>query len=137
MRKLLFLFFFGIFPLDSIVSNAAENCVQGYNVDLMHYRKQVILKGKGGGTGEATRSLYIYPIEVFLENKMLSLDFLSKLSDVVVTVTNIETNDVICQETLAICIGILPIDLSAETVGNYRIKLISGDYDLSGDFVLE
>lgn len=137
MKKLLFLLFLGIFPLDFIINNAAENCVQGYNVDLMHYRRQVILKGKGGRAGETTRTPNIYPIEVFLENKVLSLDFLSKLSGVTVTIINIETNDIIYQHALATCIGILSIDLSTEKVGNYSLELVSGDYDLSGNFVFE
>lgn len=135
MKKLLFLLFLGIFPFDFIIYNAAENCVQGYNVDSMHYRRQVALKGKE--SDKTTRTPNIYPIEVFLENKVLSLDFLSKLSGVTVIVTNIETNNVIYQGSLAMYIGILPIDLSTEKVGNYRLEIVSKDYDLFGNFILK
>lgn len=135
MKKLLFLLFLGIFPIDFIFSNAVEYGVQNYNVDLMHYRRPVVLKGKEND--KTTRTPNIYPIEAFLENKVLSFNFLSKLSDMVITVTNIDTNDVIYQDNLVMCIGILPIDLSAKKLGNYRLKLVSGDYDLSGDFILE
>lgn len=134
MKKLLFLFF-GIFPLNFIVGNAVEYGPQSGSVDLIHNGRQISLKGKG--SNKTTRTLNSYSIEAFLEKKVLFLNFLSKLSNVAVTVTNVDTNDILYQDTLIVYIGILSIDLSTEKNGNYKLELISIDNDLSGYFVLK
>lgn len=137
MKKLLLLFFLGIFPSDIIISNAAECSAQSYSVNLVHSRRQVILKGKGGRADKTTRMPTVYPVEAFLERKVLLLDVLSNLSDVVVTITNVETTDIVYDGVFTMGVGIFPIDLSAEKVGNYQLELVSDDCDLIGNFVLE
>lgn len=132
MKKLLFLLLLGVFPLEFIVGNT-----QCYNVNIMACRRQIALKGKAGNGDKTTRAPYVYPVEVFIENNMLSLDFLSKRSSVFVTVINVTTNDIIYKNNLSMYSGILLIDLKTERTGGYKLILVSGDYDLSGDFVLE
>lgn len=135
MKKLLFLFLLGILPLNFIVGNVGCYGTQNNNVDLAHNQRTIILKGKK--SNETSRIPKIYPVEAFLENKVLSLNFLSELPSVVVAVTNVKTNDVVCWNVFTSYIGILPVDLSMEEVGNYKIEIVAGEYDLTGDFVLE
>lgn len=135
MKKLLFLFLLGILPLNFIVGNVGCYSTQNNNVDLVHNQRTIILKGKK--ENKTSRSPKIYSVEAFLENKVLSLNFLSELPSVVVTVTNVKTNDVISRNIFTSYIGVLPVDLSMEEVGNYKIEIVAGEYDLTGDFVLE
>lgn len=135
MKRLLFLLFVGLFPLNFIISNAAQYSMQSWN---MHFTgRKVPLKGRGGRANQTTRTSVVYPVEASITVKVLTLDFLSKSSSVTVTVTNVETNDVIYHDIFFIYTGILSIDMSAEEVGNYKVELVSQDYELSGDFVLE
>lgn len=59
------------------------------------------------------------------------------MPSVVVTVTNVETNNVVSQDIFTSYIGTLSIDLSTEEMGNYKIEIVAGEYELTGDFVLE
>lgn len=135
MKKLLFLFLLGILPLNFIVGNVGCYSTQNNNVDLVHNQRTIVLKGKK--SNETSRIPKIYPVEAFLENKVLSLNFLSELPSVVVAVTNVRINDVISQNIFTSYIGVLSIDLSMEEIGNYKIEIVAGEYDLTGDFVLE
>ena len=135
MKKLLFLFLLGILPLNFIVGNAGCYSTQNNNVYLVHNQRTIILKGKK--ENKTSRTLKIYPVEAFLENKVLSLNFLSELPSVVVTVTNVETNNVVSQDIFTSYIGTSSIDLSTEEMGNYKIEIVAGEYELTGDFVLE
>ena len=91
----------GIFPLDLIVGNATECGAKGNYVDLMYDRRQVALKGKE--SNKTTRTSSTYPIEAFFENRVLNLNFISKLSNLTVIVTNVDANDIIIKRLL-LCI---------------------------------
>lgn len=136
MKKILFLFLFSVFSSDLIIGSVSEYNMQSYDANLIHSRRQVFIKAKKRA-GEATRSLYVYPVEAFIENKTLSLNFLSELSSVSVSVTNKETAEIVYKGILSMYLGTLSIDMCAEKSGNYKLELVSDDYELSGDFVLE
>lgn len=96
--------------------------------------RKIILKGKGNIQHETARSIVVYPIDAYLDGKMLYVDILSKTSDITVKVVNVNTEEIVYQGK--IMDKSFSIDLSLETEGSYKIELLSESYELSGDFEL-
>lgn len=75
-------------------------------------------------------------MEASINNDVLYIDFLSKVSSVTVTVVNLDTNKTVYLNTFISPISLITLDLSLKEGVAYRLELLSKDYDLSGDFEL-
>lgn len=129
MKRILLLLLLGMFFSNVPFVFSANNAI----LEKCSTRK-IILKGKGNIKQEIARSIVAYPIDVYLDGKMLYVDILSKTFDLTVKVVNVNTEEVIYQGK--IMDKSLSIDLSLETEGSYKIELLSESYELSGDFEL-
>ena len=136
MKKLLFLLFLGIFFSDLILGNSPNCNIRGCNMELSCSSRKIILKGKGALDNKTTRIPAIYPVEASINNDVLYIDFLSKVSSVTVTVVNLDTNKTVYLNTFISPISLITLDLSLKEGVAYRLELLSKDYDLSGDFEL-
>ena len=105
-------------------------------MELSYFSRKIILKGKGALDDKTTRIPAIYPVEASINNDVLYIDFLSKVSSVTVTVVNLDTNKTVYLNTFISPISLITLDLSLKEGVAYRLELLSKDYDLSGDFEL-
>ena len=136
MKKLLFLLFLSIFFSDLILGNSPNCNIKSYSMELSYFSRKIILKGKGDLYNKTTRIPAIYPVEASINNDVLYIDFLSKVSSVTVTVVNLDTNKTVYLNTFISPISLITLDLSLKEGVAYRLELLSKDYDLSGDFEL-
>ena len=105
-------------------------------MELSYFSRKIILKGKGALDNKTTRIPAIYTVEASINNDVLYIDFLSKVSSVTVTVVNLDTNKTVYLNTFISPISLITLDLSLKEGVAYRLELLSKDYDLSGDFEL-
>lgn len=129
MKRILLLLFLGIFSANimfvfSVNDATVEKCTT----------RKVILKGKDKVKGEVARTPVVYPVEVFIDGKVLYINVLKENTDFTVSIINVIGEENIYQgKTMD---GMLTIDLNLEMDGSYRIELLSEDSELSGDFDL-
>ena len=105
-------------------------------MELSYFSRKIILKGKGALDNKTTRIPAIYPVEASINNDVLYIDFLSKVSSVTVTVVNLDTNKTVYLNTFINPVSLITLDLNLVEGTAYRLELLSKDYDLSGDFEL-
>ena len=134
MRKLLFLLFLCVFPLKLVLGYSPNYNLERY--DMQSTMRKVLLKGKGHLEDKVARSPVYYPVEAFVNEKMLYVKFLSKPLNVYLSITNINTSEIVYKEIFSTSIEGYSVDLSLEKTGNYKIELISETYDLFGEFDL-
>lgn len=116
--------------------NTYKSLILSYSADYRRISRKIILKGKGALDNKTTRIPAIYPVEASINNDVLYIDFLSKVSSVTVTVVNLDTNKTVYLNTFISPISLITLDLSLKEGVAYRLELLSKDYDLSGDFEL-
>lgn len=132
MRKLLLLLFFCVFPLKLVLGYSPEYNLERY--DIQSTVRKVILKGKGHLEDKVARSPVFYPVEMFVNERMLYFNFLSKVLNVSLIVTNIYTTEIVYKENFSISTGAFFVDLSHEETGYYKVELVFETYDLLGEF---
>lgn len=81
-----------------------------------------------------SRSIPIAPIAI-IDNSLLSIDLLSPVSTVTITVTDAETDEIVYSSTEC-DVEKIAINLSGENMGKYTLDIELPDNAFTGDFEL-
>lgn len=128
MKKRLLVVFLFIGLLNSLLTNAQEVMTS------VETKREVPLKAdKPGQPGDILRSPAVHPAEASVCGELLTIDFLYPVSSITITLTNVSTGEVVYWEVYEMA-GNAVIDLSAETPGEYQLKLTSPQWCLRGSF---
>lgn len=132
MKKLLFLLFLCVFFSNMTLGSSPECNIDSYSMELSHSSRKIILKGKGVKQGEVTRVPVVYPVEAFIDNNVLYLNFFSEVQNVTVTVIDLDTNEIVLQDAFSCDMGLIFFDLVLKSGKDYLLELSFEKYNLIG-----
>ena len=114
MKKFLFIALF----LGGIATNsiAQENNFDGLEIELNDRERDD--KEEGGGP----RGITIIPLQAFISNNVVYLNFIESLESVTITITNLSTGEVICNRDYCNP-AVLTFDLFAAESASYVIEI--------------
>lgn len=126
MKKLLFVLILVVGQSLSLPMNA----LQGANARISLFNED-----KSRNEGNIARSPIQLPVEAFISDNQLTVNFLNLTTNVTITLTNVLTGEVVSSNFFAMTEGVV-IDLSSEDPGAYQLSLTTSEWSFWGDFSL-
>ncbi|WP_373125312.1 DUF3244 domain-containing protein [Bacteroides sp. HPS0048] len=135
MAKLFFFLFIISTALYSQPVAAEEVLKDDVTNGLVWY--SIPLRGHSSNSSDDTilRSPALTPVKAFMCEKTMRLDFSSSIKDVIITVVNASTGEVVYSENFATP-EVVFINLDAEEAGDYRLDVMGDATALWAEFSL-